>query len=120
MHTFGEFEFHHVGQGLFYSGRLDLEGERKNIVYDCGTFFEKELLEYEIDGAFSNNDTIDLLMISHFDADHINGLQYLLNRVKKVESLFMPFIEPEELLFLATKYQLPKSRRKKEEYVNMI
>lgn len=118
METSGNFTFHSVGQGLFYSGTINIDGTERHIVYDCGTFFEKGLLQHEINETFSCEDTIDLLVISHMDQDHISGIRYLLDRVSRVKVLFMPYTEPEELAFYAVKYE--SSRRKHTDYINLI
>lgn len=118
MRSSGEFTFHGVGQGLFYTGVISIDGMQRRIVYDCGSFFKRELLEHEIDVSFNPNDTIDLLVISHMDADHINGLRYLLDRVRQVKYLFMPYTEPEEMAFLAVKYTFRRVQHK--DYIDTL
>lgn len=49
-----------------------------SVVYDCGSR-STSVLHREIDGVFNAEDNIDLLFISHFHSDHINGIEYLLN-----------------------------------------
>ena len=83
--------FHPVGQGAFFTEQLlsHPNGDALfNVVYDCGTFTDvnrrfpiaaPKLLRDKIDMSFNRNSHIDLLFISHFDGDHTNGLDYLLN-----------------------------------------
>lgn len=118
MDLSGSFTFHGVGQGLFYSGKINIGETKKRIVYDCGTFFDKRLLQHEIDKAFSYGESLDLLVISHVDQDHISGIRYLLDRVSEVKALFMPYMEPEEMAFYAVKYE--SRRRQHEDYIDTI
>ncbi len=86
---------HNVGQGLFCSGRLNSFA----FVYDCGvgdnspraylngalTAFFDELKEHKI----------DLLVLSHFHADHVSGLEVLMNGAK-VGYVVLPYLTPSE------------------------
>jgi hypothetical protein len=93
-------KFHPVGQGLFTSGTIiGKSGEKFNFVYDCGTSSARKLLNDAISSlSFSSN--IDLLAISHFDNDHVNGLIKLLNKYR-VTTLLLPYLSLEERLFIA-------------------
>ena len=86
---------HPVGQGAFYSERfIDAQGKIHNIVYDCGSLPAQKTgsaLNSEIDSAFQEGDHIDILFISHFDADHINGILRL-NRRYKIDHVVLPQI----------------------------
>lgn len=86
---------HPVGQGAFYSERfIDAQGKVHNIVYDCGSLPAQKTgsaLNREIDSAFQEEDHIDILFISHFDADHINGILRL-NRHYKIDHIVLPQI----------------------------
>ncbi len=83
-----KFQFHNVGQGLFYSAKID----DFSMVYDCGAEKEKYLKSNII--QFPKNDVLDLLVISHFHKDHINGIIDLLETVKTVENLVIPYFPP--------------------------
>lgn len=86
--------YHPVGQGLFASGKLKLLGYPDfNWVYDCGTSSRKSLLAKALDDyedGFTDK-KIDLVVLSHFDKDHISGLVSLLARFD-VGILMLPFV----------------------------
>ena len=67
--------FHPIGQGAFYTEEFN----NFTAVYDCGSETDLPLLHHEIRETFSAHQHINALFISHFDNDHINGLEYLLN-----------------------------------------
>ena len=85
---------HPAGHGAFFTERIK-EDEQKDIivVYDCGCreTDEMRLLKKEVSGFFSPGETIDILFISHFDSDHVNGLKLLLPYMTKDTKLVMPF-----------------------------
>jgi beta-lactamase superfamily II metal-dependent hydrolase len=85
--------FHPVGQGAFYSEVHRLEDGREFIVvYDCGTNTAdvKSRLKKEVHSALKTED-VDILFISHFDADHVNGIQYL-----KPKIIVLPILSDDE------------------------
>ncbi|MBX7139763.1 MAG: MBL fold metallo-hydrolase [Chitinophagales bacterium] len=100
-----DFNFHPIGQGCFYSGLLSFEkipSLRFNFVYDCGTDSIRKYLEEEIDdykNGLVGND-LDLLVISHFDADHVNGVSKLLDGIR-CRRVIIPYYEPIERLLLS-------------------
>lgn len=92
--------FHPVGHGAFYTERF-YDGHNQNvanIVFDCGRYeAAKESWCYQsyqawIEDYVKNRsglvagDVVNLLFISHFHTDHINGIDYLMKHcdVKKV------------------------------------
>lgn len=96
-----------VGHGTFYTEEFCVDDVNKfTAVYDCGgknisnniaSFLQKE--------EFSNRNnvekkTIDLLFISHFHHDHINGVQELITRTK-VKRILIPQLSQ---LMLAESY----------------
>lgn len=100
--------FHPVGQGLFCSERLYIDGQAEpiNVVYDCGCFtpsadvknryhFQKTLQE-QITETFPENTSIQGVFISHLHYDHISGLRELLKR--NVKYLFLPQLSPALIL----------------------
>lgn len=88
---------HPIGQGAFYTERIRTNGKTFNIVYDCGgtTSYKvnrnKPILEAEIKTFYGKNENIDLLFISHFDYDHVNGLKYLKDHCN-IKRVIMPLI----------------------------
>lgn len=78
--------FHSVGQGAFYTERFGEDDGKKvfNVVYDCGTSGKRASLNKEIATAFSEegriDKNIDLMFISHFHEDHVNGILELENK----------------------------------------
>ncbi len=93
------FQFHPVGQGLFYSGQFN----EFRFVYDCGTdsgqvYMDRALNGYEVDGK------LDLLILSHFHDDHINGVKKLLAKTKGVREVILPYLYPAERLITAASY----------------
>lgn len=85
--------FHPVGQGAFYTERYLLKGDEFTIVYDCGsTTLKGKELERKIKSTFPKNHNIDILFISHFHADHINGIDVLAEHCK-IKKVVLPLIE---------------------------
>ncbi|MEI6142783.1 MAG: MBL fold metallo-hydrolase [Mariniphaga sp.] len=87
--------FHPVGQGAFYSERHFLRGGEFTVVYDCGSSTMRTIdLEKKIKSTFPKNNQIDILFISHFHADHINGIEALKQHcvIKKV---IIPLLDDE-------------------------
>lgn len=107
------YSFHPVGQGVFSSGMLELDdGSNKRFwwVYDCGTHLARHrvCLDDEIENLGTmigaapagRRPRIDVVFISHFDKDHVNGLIKLLERFE-VGRLVIPFIPLHERLLIA-------------------
>ncbi|MDE6272810.1 MAG: hypothetical protein K2M31_07370 [Muribaculaceae bacterium] len=87
--------FHPVGHGAFYTEDFHptYSGTSFRVVYDCGSnTLSRHDLENLINGHYSSNPDIDLLFISHFDKDHINGVKYL-----NPKRVVIPFLTQEEL-----------------------
>lgn len=95
--------FHPVGHGAFYTETIVSNQRTYNIVYDCGldtkkysSDFKKKDLKIYIDNLYCEDDIIDLLFISHFHDDHINGIEFLKDRCKKIEKVVMPLLDNEK------------------------
>ena len=90
-------KFMPVGHGAFFIERLFVEDRRVlTAVYDCGDSDAGTKIDAYAKQEFGqpydeNRDTIDILFISHFDDDHINGLKYLQPYLKQRTRVFMPF-----------------------------
>lgn len=87
--------FHPVGQGLFTSGSIHIpNGATFNWVFDCGAvkssdrFLTPETTRYAA-GLGSRN--LDMLVISHFDQDHIKGIPGILNG-RTVRLIVLPYM----------------------------
>lgn len=102
--------FHTVGQGAFYSEVFNNDnGKRFIVVYDCGSYSigAKTLspkpnikLQTKIKSDLGSPE-VDILFISHFDTDHINGCQFLNPRV-----VIIPYLEKEQINFLSAVNQI--------------
>lgn len=105
-----EYRYHAVGQGLFASGAIIEGGEGPLLrwVYDCGTVSGKHLIDRELDQlpwlpwvcTRRPKTGIELVTISHFDADHISGFAILLSRYA-VDTLLLPYMPLATRLILA-------------------
>jgi hypothetical protein len=107
-----------VGQGFFHAGWVDFpEAEEKFFyVYDCGAMTKfattrdreiKKLNAFVGEGA-----RLDLLVISHMHADHVNGIETLVTEGKlQVDTIMLPMIEMKERLlsFATTTHDDPAS-----------
>ena len=103
MHLNGCFIFHNVGQGLFYSGKIESKNKEFNFIYDCGSEKENQLKEVISDYLnHLNRKNIDMLVISHFHKDHINGLEYLLKN-NKPQYIFLPYFTDIHRLYILSK-----------------
>ena len=89
-----DFKFHPVGFGLFSSGRIG----NFRYVYDCGQLHRNDRVNHCIECEFDENTIINLLSISHFHQDHINGIKKLLSQVKRVETIILPYVTPRDRL----------------------
>ena len=93
---------HPVGQGAFYTEKIEFESQSYNVVYDCGSGNGKNasvVLNREIASSYSSDDVIDILFISHFDNDHINGIKELEKRTARIRNIVVPLIEPADYWF---------------------
>ena len=99
----GEFIFHPVGHGLFYSGTIhNNENESFNFIYDIGSMNSETIINAVTNYTKQLTGDIDILFLSHLDKDHINGLQTLMSQ-KTVKSTILPFLIFENLVYLKNK-----------------
>lgn len=98
---------HPIGQGAFYSEQLEYNDECINVVFDCGSWRSNnptKILKSEISSRFDNGDEIEILFISHFDYDHINGVQVLINHRIKIKNIVIPLVEERDFWFYSQEY----------------
>lgn len=98
-------EFWNVGQGLFSSGRIQMgDAPAFHWVYDCGTNSSPKLIQNAIQkyNQQENNADIDLLVLSHFDKDHISGVKELLKNGRKIKRWVVPYYPLWQRLVIAS------------------
>lgn len=95
--------FHPIGQGAFYSERF----EKINIVYDCGCGRDDfcEIGDKVVKQSFKSTDEIDILFISHFHSDHINGIETLKEHCKLIKNVVLPVLNDIEKILLISIYR---------------
>jgi hypothetical protein len=106
--------FHPVGQGAFYSERHVVNGQKFNIVYDCGCFGVRKGRKV-VEAAFDGNEIIDILFISHFDYDHISLIPVLINKCQ-IRKVVLPLLHEEARLVLSGYYRMVRDRRLRYQY----
>ena len=77
-----------VGQGAFYIEKFN---DGFTVVYDCGSYKNTSIVEKNIKNSILDTKKIDLLVISHYHEDHINGLEYLFKNFD-VKRMLMPYL----------------------------
>ena len=82
--------FHPVGQGGFCTKQWQLDDKNLTIAYDCGSD-SKDCLYKEINAFVNTKQPIDVLVLSHLHNDHMNGVQYLIER-QCVKCILLPVI----------------------------
>lgn len=92
-----------VGQGLFMSGRLHgAAGGNFSWVYDCGSSSASIVRDKAV-ASFRNENGrrfINLVTLSHFDEDHINGIVELM-RGTRIGALLLPYLPVWQRLLIA-------------------
>jgi hypothetical protein len=91
--------FHPIGQGAFYSERIN----GLNIVYDCGIQHKErssKRVEHLITSSFHAGSIIDLLFISHFDCDHVNKIKFLHSHFP-IKRIIAPLLHDEEKILIS-------------------
>ncbi len=98
MLTTGEFTFREVGKGLCYTGRI----HNFQFMYDCGSQNPTHLKNI-LDRLIKQKRlvSLDLLVISHFDQDHMNGVDHLLKNGIIPQTVVIPYVTASERLMLA-------------------
>jgi len=103
-----EFRFHPIGQGGFYTGKINKNiGYRDefNFIYDCGSLSDRSYLENEINffKKILFKSKLDMLVLSHLDDDHVNGVKDLLKGIK-CNHIYLPYLTPIQRLFVAIRH----------------
>ena len=100
---------HPVGQGgLFYGALRHADGVYKWI-YDCGAVNkDKAKLRYEVDKVSRFCDgKIDALYLSHFHADHYNGIKYLTeDKGVTVDDIIIPYLDDYEKFAILAEHHI--------------
>jgi hypothetical protein len=102
----GKFKFYPVGQGCFYAGSIKLKPDSHEFVfvYDCGSVSTLSYLLESIIDFKAEYKKIDLLMISHLDEDHFNGVIDLIKGIR-VDTVILPYLPKIKRLALYSSYQ---------------
>lgn len=104
-----------VGQGSFCVEQFVFDDERINLVFDCGSSTDMELLHNNIDDIFQTEKTIHAVFISHLHEDHINGLEYLLSKYR-VKNIYFPLLNNNEKILTLVNYLYSKPSHKVEDF----
>ena len=83
-----------VGQGCFHAGAIghtDSASDMMHYIYDCGSTRQRAL-QNAIDMYKTRTSSIDFLFVSHFDADHVSGLDRLL-AAATVDTVYIPYVD---------------------------
>lgn len=94
-----------VGQGAFYTEQFlnykdkgSKESVLYTVVYDCGSKNNKALTT-AINKMFPKEKAeVDVLFLSHFHDDHVNGVVYLRSRVQQINCVVMPLLQPSQIV----------------------
>ncbi|MCM1067894.1 MAG: hypothetical protein NC418_10015 [Muribaculaceae bacterium] len=99
--------FHTVGQGAFYSEEISEKsgGRLFRMVYDCGssTLTDKDM-QKKAASDLGSDTAVDLLIVSHFDRDHINGIPAL-----NPKRVMMPFLSHDLCIYLMAQARIDGS-----------
>lgn len=109
-----------VGQGFFHAGWIHPVESKKGFfyVYDCGAMTEyASARNREIDKLVAHvgqRARLDFLVVSHMHADHVNGVEKLVNDgAFEVDTVMMPLVDVMErlLAFASVVHHDPDSAR---------
>ena len=101
-----------VGQGFFSSQQISYGDEKYTCVYDCGSVSKggSHPLDKYVDYLRDTTEVIDLLVISHFDNDHINGIKKLVGKFN-INKIVIPYLSTFEKLLLLLGKNIPLNLR---------
>lgn len=89
-----KFEFQSVGQGLCYTGSIDMVDNNYNFMFDCGTGRRKVLQSQalsNITSFYGTDKDIEFIAISHLHSDHINLLSDIV-KTYNVKDIYLPYL----------------------------
>lgn len=101
-----------IGHGGFHTQEIKLEDSSSRLVfrlvYDCGTSGPMQVLSDAIEEyveSLAKGSHIDLLVVSHYDADHVNGLVELQAKLRarciEIRRVFAPMLTKLDAIHLA-------------------
>lgn len=95
---------HPVGQGAFYTEIFNVPENGSStehcFVYDCGsTSLNQVAFKNRLLSSIPSGMDIDILFISHFDADHVNGIKILADH-RKIKRIVLPQIDDCEWFYI--------------------
>lgn len=117
------YQFEPVGQGLFAWGCIHQTKDdalKFTWVYDCGTTSKQNLVNDAIgryESHLGSRRKIDLLTISHFDADHISGMAELIKKFE-IGTLLLPYTDLKQRLIYAFEHGVPPDSNLMDFYLN--
>lgn len=80
-----------VGQGQC----IILQSDGRTFIVDCGGDYDKEAADIAAETLLSSGvSRVDGIIVSHYDMDHVGGMQYLLTRIN-ADRLILPHIVDE-------------------------
>lgn len=87
--------FDAAGHGTFFWGKVNEEGDVDTFtwIYDCGSLRKSHLkgLIQQFAERMAGKETIDLVCLSHFDSDHVSGLDIVLEKFR-IDTLLLPYV----------------------------
>lgn len=97
--------FFAAGHGTFFAGVIfpndDKFGKKFTWIYDCGSKKKNHLIDIiENKSTSIISSKIDMLCLSHFDSDHVNGVEYLIKKYG-VKNLVLPYMPLDQRLKVA-------------------
>lgn len=87
---------HPAGHGGFHTGRARSEGSVFSWIFDCGSRGGRTFDALLSTWTTHNRHPVDWLFISHFDTDHVSGLDTLMARVL-VDNVMVPYVSEHDL-----------------------
>ena len=89
---------HAAGHGGFHSGRASVGPDAGfNWIFDCGAKNASKLETLVQTWTMRNQEPVHWLFISHFDADHVSGLDTLMSRTI-IRDVMVPYVNERELV----------------------